>query len=135
MSPAGSSHVSNSTAIHGHCEGSAFTAPGMTFNGCYVWYPLHSLLASMLGVYMAQASMCAYWPRVARLHDSRALSCSCCHCLPAVLYTVCGIPLGFYLWYWKLYNGAKSDSTFTFISFFFWFAVHTAFCIYAAIGE
>lgn len=53
----------------------------------------------------------------------------------AVLYMLLGIPLSWWLWYKRLYGAAKADSAFGFVWFFVWFAVHTAFCIWAAIGE
>lgn len=52
-----------------------------------------------------------------------------------MVYLLCGIPLSWWLWYKRLYNGAKADSTLGFLGFFLWFALHCAFCIWAAIGE
>lgn len=52
----------------------------------------------------------------------------------ALLYFVLGVPLSFWLWYLRLYNGCKQDSTLGFLGFFIWFAVHTCFCIWAAIA-
>ncbi|GFR40154.1 hypothetical protein Agub_g710 [Astrephomene gubernaculifera] len=52
----------------------------------------------------------------------------------ALLYIICGVPLSWWLWYKRLYNGAKSDSTFGFVWFFLWFLVHTAYCTWAAIA-
>ncbi|KXZ43258.1 hypothetical protein GPECTOR_96g724 [Gonium pectorale] len=51
-----------------------------------------------------------------------------------LLYLICGVPGSWWLWYKRLYNGAKSDSALGFVGFFLWFAVHTAFCIWAAIA-
>ncbi|KAG2435137.1 hypothetical protein HXX76_007222 [Chlamydomonas incerta] len=51
-----------------------------------------------------------------------------------LLYMLLGIPLSWWLWYKRLYNGAKVDSALGFVWFFVWFAVHTAFCIWAAIA-
>ncbi|EFJ49365.1 hypothetical protein VOLCADRAFT_80622 [Volvox carteri f. nagariensis] len=52
----------------------------------------------------------------------------------ALVYLITGVPLSWWLWYKRLYNGAKADSAFSFIWFFIWFAVHTAFCTWAAIA-
>ncbi|MEW5304079.1 MAG: hypothetical protein WDW36_006713 [Sanguina aurantia] len=52
----------------------------------------------------------------------------------AIVYFITGVPLSFYLWYLKIYNGAKNDSTFGFIGFFALFAIHVAFCTWAAIA-
>eukprot|EP00201_Polytomella_parva_P010008 CAMPEP_0175067068 /NCGR_PEP_ID=MMETSP0052_2-20121109/16878_1 /TAXON_ID=51329 ORGANISM="Polytomella parva, Strain SAG 63-3" /NCGR_SAMPLE_ID=MMETSP0052_2 /ASSEMBLY_ACC=CAM_ASM_000194 /LENGTH=385 /DNA_ID=CAMNT_0016333879 /DNA_START=115 /DNA_END=1272 /DNA_ORIENTATION=- len=51
-----------------------------------------------------------------------------------IIYWITGVPISFYSWYRCLYNGAKVDSGFRFITFFALFAVHTAFCIWAAIA-
>lgn len=51
-----------------------------------------------------------------------------------LVYLICGIPLSWWLWYKRLYNGAKADSTLGFLGFFLWFALHCAFCIWAAIA-
>ncbi|GIL45488.1 hypothetical protein Vafri_2714 [Volvox africanus] len=52
----------------------------------------------------------------------------------ALLYLICGVPLSWWLWYKRLYNGAKADSAFSYVWFFLWFGIHTAFCIWAAIA-
>ncbi|GIL82921.1 hypothetical protein Vretimale_8427 [Volvox reticuliferus] len=52
----------------------------------------------------------------------------------ALLYLICGVPLSWWLWYKRLYNAAKADSAFSFVWFFLWFGIHTAFCIWAAIA-
>ncbi|KAG2501089.1 hypothetical protein HYH03_000907 [Edaphochlamys debaryana] len=52
----------------------------------------------------------------------------------AILYLVCGIPGSWWLWYKRLYHGAKADSAFGFVWFFLWFALHCGFCIWAAIA-
>ncbi|GLI64164.1 hypothetical protein VaNZ11_007349 [Volvox africanus] len=52
----------------------------------------------------------------------------------ALLYLICGVPLSWWLWYKRLYNGAKADSAFSYVWFFLWFGMHTAFCIWAAIA-
>ncbi|GLC34615.1 hypothetical protein PLESTB_001242100 [Pleodorina starrii] len=52
----------------------------------------------------------------------------------ALLYLICGVPLSWWLWYKRLYNGAKNDSALSYVWFFVWFAVHTAFCIWATIA-
>eukprot|EP00798_Chlamydomonas_sp_ICE-L_P030667 gene30667-35684_t len=52
----------------------------------------------------------------------------------AVIYFFLGIPLSVVLWYFRLYEGAKSDSTFGYIGFFISFCIHLGFCTWAAIG-
>ncbi|XP_039008960.1 secretory carrier-associated membrane protein 1-like [Hibiscus syriacus] len=54
--------------------------------------------------------------------------------LLAVIYTLTGIPGGFYFWYRPLYQAARSDSALWFGSFLLVFSVHIAFCILAAIA-
>eukprot|EP00798_Chlamydomonas_sp_ICE-L_P001699 gene1699-33102_t len=52
----------------------------------------------------------------------------------AAIYWLAGIPLGFILWYRKLYNGAKAESSFSFMWFFAFYALNIAFCIWSAVG-
>jgi hypothetical protein len=40
-----------------------------------------------------------------------------------------------YLWYRRLYNAARDDSTLGMWGFFLFFFINTAFCIWCAIGE
>ncbi|KAE8686859.1 Secretory carrier-associated membrane protein 1 [Hibiscus syriacus] len=54
--------------------------------------------------------------------------------LLAVIYTLTGIPGGFYLWYRPLYQAARTDSALRFGSFLLVYSVHIAFCVLAAIA-
>lgn len=49
-------------------------------------------------------------------------------------YFVLGVPLSFWMWYWRLYNGVKSDRAFSYVGFFIGYLIHVAYCIWAAIA-
>ncbi|KAE8692745.1 Secretory carrier-associated membrane protein 1 [Hibiscus syriacus] len=54
--------------------------------------------------------------------------------LLSVIYTLTGIPGGFYLWYSPLYKAARTDSALWFGSFFLGYSLHMLFCVLAAIA-
>jgi hypothetical protein len=52
----------------------------------------------------------------------------------SIIYMICGIPGGWWLWYARLYNACKGDRAITFLMFFVSYAVHCAFCLWAALA-
>ena len=66
---------------------------------------------------------------------THTLTLSCSLPLAAVVYWICGVPLSMYLWYRRIYNAARDDSTISYIGFFLFFLINVGFCIWAAIGE
>lgn len=52
----------------------------------------------------------------------------------AIVYLLLGLPLSFFLWYRRLYNGSKADSAFGYLGFFIMYLIHIAFCIWAAVA-
>eukprot|EP00891_Asterochloris_glomerata_P007236 jgi/Astpho2/7236/e_gw1.00113.104.1_t len=53
----------------------------------------------------------------------------------AIIYMVAGIPLGWWLWFKRLYNAAKKDRALSYAPICFCFiAVHCAFCVWSAVA-
>ena len=54
--------------------------------------------------------------------------------LIALIYALCGIPLAFILWYYRLYSAAVKDKGLTYFWFFCMYFVHIVVVLIAAIG-
>lgn len=67
---------------------------------------------------------------VVTVHASSVNACV----VRAVIYMV-AIPLGWLLWYGRVYNAAKNDGTLGFVIFFLVFFAHLVFCIWSAVGK
>ncbi|KAF5729746.1 hypothetical protein HS088_TW20G00110 [Tripterygium wilfordii] len=52
----------------------------------------------------------------------------------AVIYALLGSPLSYVLWYRPLYRAVRTDSSLNFWWFFLFYALHIAFCIFAAVA-
>ncbi|KAL9671577.1 hypothetical protein QQ045_009147 [Rhodiola kirilowii] len=52
----------------------------------------------------------------------------------AIIYFVSGVPGSYVLWYRPLYRASRTESAFKFGWFFLFYAIHIAFCIYAAVA-
>ena len=54
--------------------------------------------------------------------------------LLSIIYMVVGIPMGFLLWYMRLYNAAQKDRALTYFFFFIFYSVHIIWCIWAFLS-
>ena len=52
----------------------------------------------------------------------------------SLIYLIIGVPLGWYLWYMRLYRAMMRDGALSFGFFFLMFLVHIAFCVYTAVS-
>ncbi|KAL6751517.1 scamp family-domain-containing protein [Haematococcus lacustris] len=52
----------------------------------------------------------------------------------ALIYWITGVPLSMYLWYRRIYNAARDDSSLGMWTFFLFFAINLAFCIWCSIA-
>ncbi|KAL6751308.1 scamp family-domain-containing protein [Haematococcus lacustris] len=52
----------------------------------------------------------------------------------AMIYWLTGVPLSMYLWYRRIYNAARDDSSLGMWAFFLFFTVNLAWCIWCAIA-
>lgn len=54
--------------------------------------------------------------------------------LLSIIYMVVGIPMGFLLWYMRLYNAAQKDRALTYFFFFIFYSVHILWCVWAFLS-
>jgi len=52
----------------------------------------------------------------------------------ALIYCILGVPLGFILWYKRIYLAARDDGTMGYVAFFIFFAIHIGWCIWCSIA-
>ena len=54
--------------------------------------------------------------------------------LLSIIYMVTGVPMGFILWYMRLYNAAQKDRALTYFMFFVFYTVHIMWCVWAFLS-
>ena len=54
--------------------------------------------------------------------------------LLSIIYMVVGVPMGYMLWYMRLYNACQKDRALTYFFFFIFYSIHVCWCIWAFIS-
>jgi secretory carrier-associated membrane protein len=52
----------------------------------------------------------------------------------ALVFLIFGIPGAWLLWYKRMYRALATDGAWSFASFFFFFLIHIAYCVFAAVA-